>query len=203
MIKKWEFVPGAELEEAYALRSSLQDVVPRCQAIYLWRRQLSAPSGAIQDRSQFTDWLEQAMQAPTGEVRNQALSHFALLDHLTIRGQKLPAEKRKLLQKFTSKPENRKWLMQYVRSLAQFSPPLYCGETANLAQRTRDHVSGDTGFGQQVQDRSVPPWSELELAFCALGIARQGDDLRAKERRTLLEIVTTSFAVAGYVGRRG
>ena len=89
------------------------------------------------------------------------------------------------------------WLAHCVRSLAQFSSPLYCGETGNLAQRVRDHVSAETGFGQQVQHGKVPPWCELELAFHALGDAENDDDIKAKERRTLLEIVTTAFSVAG------
>ena len=204
MTRKWELLSGAEVEDAYVHQASLQDLIPACEAIYLWRRRLSVPTGAIHDGQEFMTWLEDAMQAPTGEIRNQHLSHFAQLERLTIRGQKLTPEKRRLLERFAGRPKMRKWLAHYVRSLAQFSPPLYCGETGNLAQRTRDHVSADTGFGKQVLQRKVPPWSELELAFYALGDdAAKDDDLRAKERRTLLEIVTTSFSVAGYVVRRG
>ena len=203
MTRKWEFLSGEEVEDSYLHQTSLQDLVPSCEAIYLWRRRLSVPRGAIHDGPGFMAWLENAMQAPTGEIRNQHLSHFALLEYLTIRGQKLTPEKRRLLARFAGRPKMRKWLAHYVRSLAQFSPPLYCGETGNLAQRVRDHVSAETGFGQQVQHRRVPPWCELELAFYALGDADNDDDLKAKERRTLLEIVTTAFSVAGYVVRRG
>ena len=203
MTRKWEILSGAEVEDVYVHQASLQDLIPACEAIYLWRRRLSVPKRAIHDGEEFMAWLEDAMQAPTGEIRNQHLSHFALLEHLTIRGQKLTPEKHRLLAKFASRPRMRKWLAHYVRSLAQFSPPLYCGETGNLAQRTRDHVSAETGFGRQVQGQKVPPWSELELAFYTLGDAVKDDDLHAKERRTLLEIVTTSFSVAGYVVRRG
>lgn len=203
MTRRWEFLSGAEVEDSYVHQASLQDLVPACEAIYLWRRRLSVPSRAIHDGPEFMAWLEDAMQAPTGEIRNQHLSHFALLEHLTIRGQGLTPEKRRLLARFAGRPRTRKWLAHYVRSLAQFSPPLYCGETGNLAQRTRDHVSAETGFGQQVLHGKVPPWSELELAFYSLGDSGKDEDIKAKDRRTLLEIVTTTFSVAGYVVRRG
>lgn len=203
MNRKWEFVSGAEIEDAYVHQTAMGDLVPACEAIYLWRRRLSAPNPAIHDGAKFMDWLDDAMQAPTGEIRNQHLSHFARLDHLTIRGQGLTSDKRRLLGRIAKRPKTRQWLTHYIRSLAQFSPPLYCGETTNLAQRIRDHVSAETGFGSQVLPQTAPPWSDLELAFFALGESESEDSLRAKERRTLLEIITTSFSVAGYVARRG
>ena len=203
MTWKWEFVSGGEIEDTYIRQASLHDLVPDCEAIYLWRRELSAPGSALRDGTAFTRWLDSTMQVPTGEVCGQPLSHFVMLDQLTIQGRGLTPEKRRQLASFTNRPTARRWLARYIRSLSQFSPPLYCGETSDLVQRTRDHVGGETGFGQRVQQNKAPPWRELELAYYVLSDSRNDDDLRAKQRRTLLEVVTTSFAVAGYVARRG
>ena len=203
MTRKWEFVSGGELEDTYIRQAFLQDLVPTCEAVYLWRRRLGAPSSALRDGDEFIRWLDSTMQVPTGEVRDQPLSHFVRLDQLTIQGRGLTVEKRRQLAAFTARPKMRRWLAHYIGSLRQFSPPLYCGETSDLAQRTRDHLGAETGFGQRVQQKKAPAWRELELAYYELGESRSDDDLRAKERRTLLEVVTTAFAVAGYVARRG
>lgn len=206
MTTGWEFVPGADVQDAYVRQSPLSDLIPVCEAIYLWRRHLTVPTAAVRDSRRFVEWLDNAMQVPTGEVLNQHLSHFAILDRLTIRGQGLTPTKRQQFGEWMSSPKARRRLARYVNGLTQFSPPLYCGETANLVQRTHDHLSAETLFGQRVQDGLVPSWSELELAFYSLG---QTDDTQhnekpaAKNRRTLLELVTTAFSVAGYVSRRG
>ena len=100
-------------------------------------------------------------------------------------------------------PRHRHFLAKYVRTLWQFAPPLYCGETGNLRNRSREHVTGETGFGRRVLAREVPPWRDLELGYLILGDARADDDLRASQRRRLLEVVATSLLVAGYVDRRG
>ena len=140
MTWKWEFVSGGEIEDTYIRQASLHDLVPDCEAIYLWRRELSAPGSALRDGTAFTRWLDSTMQVPTGEVCGQPLSHFVMLDQLTIQGRGLTPEKRRQLASFTNRPTARRWLARYIRSLSQFSPPLYCGETSDLVQRTRDHV---------------------------------------------------------------
>ena len=201
--RTWEFVSGADIEYAYLNQASLQELLPQCEAIYLWRRRFSPTSAAIHDGAHFIQWLEGAMQAPTAEVTNQQLAHFAVLDRLTIRGQGLTPTKRQLLARLAAKPQTRQWLVRYVHTLGQFSPPLYCGETAKLAQRVKDHVSAETGFGRHVHEGALPAWSDLELAFHALRPAAKHDELRAKERRTLVETITTAFTVSGYVARPG
>ncbi|MDE2822092.1 MAG: hypothetical protein OXK79_01130, partial [Chloroflexota bacterium] len=91
-----------------------------------------------------------------------------------------------------------------LHNLSQVTPPLYCGETANLVERTRSHLSGDTGFGQRLQDpASQLSWSDLELAFYRLDRIQIRNDMRATEFRTLLELITTAFSVAPHVSRRG
>ena len=203
MLPKWSFVSGLEMEEIYDREGSLSDVLPPQAALYLWRRVLRVPPRKLRDREAFARWLDQTMQVPAGEVENQRLSHFAVLDRLALQGRGLTASKKRDLVAFLSAPARRRWLERYLRSLGQFAPPLYCGETANLSARTEEHLAGDTRFGRQVMDGRVSPWSELEIGYFLVEDIQPEDEGRAKEVRTLLEMITTSFAVAGYVSRRG
>ena len=100
---------------------------------------------------------------------------------------------------------DRERFAQYLHDfVGQFVPPLYCGETENLAQRTQDHLSGETAFGHQVlhQELSVS-WSDLDLVFYPLDRIQPQPPTRARDYRKLLELVSTAFSLAGYVSRRG
>lgn len=199
---EWCFASGEEIEDACDRGVALSDL-PASEAIYLWRRRSSPSKRALRDGPEFVRWLEEAMLVPGGEVRDQPLGHFAMLDRLTLRARTLPADKRRLLVLASREPRHRHFLAKYVRTLWQFAPPLYCGETGNLRNRSREHVTGETGFGRRVFAGEVPPWRDLELGYLILGDARAEDDLRASQRRRLLEVVATSLVVAGYVDRRG
>ena len=202
MTLAWSFASGEEIEDACDRGVALSDL-PASEAIYLWRRRSSPPPRALRDGSEFVRWLEEAMRLPGGEVRDQPLGHFALLNHLTLRARALPADKRRLLVRASREPRHRQFLAKYVSTLWQFAPPLYCGETGNLRHRSREHITGETGFGRRVLAGETPPWRDLELGYLTLGTARAEDDLGASQRRRLLEVVATSLVVAGYVDRRG
>ena len=203
MLAKWSFLAGADLEELHVKQRPLSELLPSSPAIYLWRRLPVVPYPALRDSKAFADWLDDAMQVPTGEVRDRRLSHFAIINHLTLQSQGLTDTKKRQLATLVSTPKRRRWLADYIRQLRCFSPPLYCGETGNLATRTKEHLSGETGFGQQVRDGRLPSWSNIELAYYSLDKVQPKNELHAKELATLLELITTAFAVAGYVSRRG
>ena len=199
---QWDFASGDDIEDACNRGVVLSDL-PASEAVYLWRRRSSPPRRALRDGPEFVRWLEEAMLVPGGEIRDQPLGHFATLDRLTLRARALPSDKRRLLVHASREPRHRHFLANYVRTLWQFAPPLYCGETGNLRNRSREHVIGETGFGRRVATGQVPPWRDLELGYLILGDARSADDLSASQRRRLLEVVATSLVVAGYVERRG
>ena len=204
MTPRWEFVSGADLEDAYVRQIPLSELVPDSAAIYIWRRLLRVPPDALQSSEALMTWLEDAMQAPKAEVHNRRLSHFAVLDQLTIRGAGMTQTKKQQFGPLTSTYKAREWFAKYVQSVSGFSPPLYCGETADLSQRTRDHLSGDTHFGKRITTNTVEAtWSDLELGFCNLETLRFRTEERATKLRQLLELVTTAFALSGYVSRRG
>ena len=204
MMPAWEFVPGSDLEEAYLSQAPLSELVPKCGAIYLWRRLVRAPPGVLRSSEAFVKWLDASMTLPTADVRDQRLSHFAFLDRLTIRGSGFTPTKHQQFGSLMDKRKAREWLAGYIQDVGRFSPPIYCGETANLAQRVRDHLSGETGFGRLVDQGEISAsWSTLELAFYNLDRLQGRDEERASEVRKLLELVTTAFSVSGYVSRRG
>ena len=204
MTPRWEFVSGADLEDAYVRQTPLSELVPDSSAIYVWRRLLQVPPSALRSSDALMTWLNGAMQAPNAEVHDRRLSHFAVLDQLTIRGSGITQTKKQQFGPLASTSKARDWLAKYVQSVGRFSAPLYCGETADLSQRTRDHLSGETGFGQRIKRGTVEAsWSNLELGFCSLATLRFPTEERATELRQLLELVTTAFALSGYVSRRG
>ena len=199
----WETVSGLDLQDAYVRQIPLSDFVPKTAAIYLWRRALQVPREALGSSASFREWLNTAMQAPIAEIRGQRISHFAVIDQLTFRSPGFTPTKQRHFELMTSL-KTREWLAKYVQDVGQFAPPLYCGETANLNERTREHLSGETGFGQRLQ--RVEPclsWPDLDLVFYDLSQLRVRPETRARDLRRLLELITTAFSVAGYVSRRG
>lgn len=203
MVTKWDSVHGTELEELYVKGRPMADLVPPSPAVYLWRHAPQVPYDALHDSTTFAEWLDRTMQVPTGEIKDQRLSHFAMLNHLTLQSPGLTDIKKQQLVDIVSTPKRRSWLANYVRQLRQFSPPIYCGETTDLSKRTKEHLSGETGFGHDVRAQRVPPWSALELRYYPLDRVQPKDEVRAREFSTLLELITTAFAVAAYVSRRG
>ena len=204
MASGWELVSGVDLHDAHVRQNRLSDFLPDTGAIYVWRRALRVPREALGTSAGFRRWLDSAMQVPIADVRDQRLSHFAVLDRLTLRGRGFTVTKHEQFTPLMDSRERREWLARYIQSLAQFTPPLYCGETTNLVERTRAHLSGDTGFGQRLQDSaSALTWSDLELAFYRLERIQIRNETLAREFRTLLELMTTAFSLAPYVSRRG
>ena len=204
MASGWEIVSGVDIHDAYVRQAPLSDVVPNTSAIYVWRRALRPPREALRTTAGFKHWLDSTMQMPIAEVRNQRLSHFAVLDRLTLRSAGFTGTKHEQFTPLIHSRQRRDWLARYLQTLAQFTPPLYCGETANLPKRTRAHLSGETGFGQRIHDSaSTLSWPDLDLSFYRLQPLQIRNETRARELRTLLELITTAFSLAPHVSRRG
>ena len=207
MPSEWELVFGSDLQDAYVRQTPLSDFLPKTAAIYLWRRALRVPREALSSTRAFTQWLDNAMRTPIAEVHEHRLSHFAVVDRLTLRSPGFTAIKRQQFGPLIDSPKARRWLAKYLQDLAPFTPPLYCGETENLAERTRAHFSAETGFGQRIQriqrQEFGISWSDLDLAFYPLDRLQFRQETRATDLRKLLELVSTAFSVAGYVSRRG
>ena len=204
MPSRWEIVSGLDLNDAYARQDNLADLVPDAPAIYLWRRALHVPRVARTNSHAFTKWLNAAMRAPIAEVRNHRLSHFAVVDRLTIRGATFTPTKLRQFDPLMTTRKKRDWLAGFIGDLSPLTPPLYCGETSNLMQRTREHLSGETGFSQRIKEPDLNfSWSDLDLVFFRLDHLQLKDDAQRSNLRKLLELMTTAFGIAGHVSRRG
>ena len=205
MAKQWDLVSGRDLQDSHVRQSPLSEYLPDTAAIYFWRRALRVPRSALSSHKAFAQWLDIAMQAPIAKIRDHRASHFAVVDLLTIRSSGLTTTKQQHFPSLMATRGDRQRFAQYLHDfVGQFVPPLYCGETENLAQRTQDHLSGETAFGQQLlnQELSVS-WSDLDLVFYPLDRIQPQPSTRARDYRKLLELVSTAFSLAGYVSRRG
>ena len=163
------------------------------------------PPDSLRDPDRFARWIQEAIKVPLGEVRNKSLGHFAFMDRLSIRSGGLTPDKQEALRQLSAQKKQRAWLGRFMKSIGEFTPPLYCGETSDLPARVRDHLAGDSGFGTKITDSVFLSWSDLELLYYPFGPAHGEDEAgaRSKTRRTLLEFLATSLTLSGYVDRRG
>lgn len=200
----WESASGRELRTAVDRGEPLADLLDDCQAIYFWKRSLEPPIGIENDELAFENWVDCLLRVPLGTVGPRRLCHFATIDGVHVGGGGLTNEKRSALRRYIGSARWRKWLSRYFVDLSRSCPPVYVGESADLIRRVREHVAGETGFGQRIIESPDLDWADLRLEYAVLGPSRKHKDTsEAKARRRLLELMATDLALAGYVTRRG
>ena len=200
----WETVDGTDLYDAYTRHDSLSELLPESPAIYLWRRVCHVPPQALRTSEDFLSWLDDFVQLPSAEIVGRRLSHFAVLDKMSIRSPGITPTKRHQFHELMRDEGPRRWLMHYLQVVDAFAPPLYCGETSDLANRAREHIGGETAFGSRIQSQELKdPWSHLQLSFLQIKVTYGPKDKRTRQFRELLELITTALSIAGYVSRRG
>lgn len=201
----WETVAGDEIEDAVLRGQSAHDLVTPCEAIYLWRRCIVAPPRALQSRTPFMEWIDRTARIHFGVISQVALSHYINVDRLTVGGGNLSPDKVKTLKQWASQAEGRRLLAKFLSSTSQFLPPLYVGETINMAERAVQHVRYDTLFAEKLRDEIKLGWEDVALHYYCLGPQRNDsdDDVTRKSRRTLMEMILSRVGVAGCVTRLG
>lgn len=203
---KWHEVNGAELEEAAAGEESLEQILLPCQAVYVWRHACRVSPAVSKDPDLFYKWVNEHVSLPFGDVSSRRMSHFLEVEKLILRGAPLSNEKKKVLKNLVYQSKGRKWLSSFMNSnLAVFIPPLYVGESGNLPSRVRDHLNGQTGFGNKIIENRQLSFSDLTLSYFALGAVREDEDSSksVRDRRQLLEMILTNLTISGFVDRRG
>jgi len=191
-------VDGNELEERLATGDSIADLLPISPAIYLWRRNLKPPPGALASPSAFRNWIERVISVPLASVRRRELSHYAILEGLTLGGQGLSDEKKQTIEHLSAK--GRSYVAQFLQALAAELPSLYVGETQNLRERIASHVRGESGLKDVLVEDFGVSWRDVDLWFYELP---RGNDESAKPLRTLLETLATKLTLAPSVRRIG
>lgn len=202
-LRLWHSVLGSELDRAFNRNEPLSDILSTGPAIYIWRRNLNPPIHVIQNPQRMNAWLSEALAQRYTEIPAADMAHFIHIHGVSVGGDNLSLRKEKTLKDALLKRENREWLREFVRSLTEFSPPLYVGEADSLSTRIRDHLRGDTNFADMLQNKLGLSWNKLILCYCPLDgqtCAESGSD---KDWRTLLEMIATVFGLAGCTARPG
>lgn len=91
--------------------------------------------------------------------------------------------------------------MGAFESIASLAPPLYVGETDNLARRAKEHLGFKTDFSITLRDTLGLSWVDCDLLYCVIPKEFLGSD--PKERRTLIELLVARLTVAGCTSRPG
>src|SRR5687768_12008685 len=95
---QWEKVDGSELEERFATSDGVADLLPDGPAIYMWRRNLRPPPAVLVSPAAFRSWIDSAVAVPIACLKRRELSHYALLENLTLGGQALSEEKGRTIE---------------------------------------------------------------------------------------------------------
>lgn len=194
----WQRSRGEDLVELFR-EGSLDDDLPKCQAVYLWKWNLRPSPAHHLSAKPFARWLSALIASPNGRASNVRLSHFLHLSQLELRGGRLSDTKVRALEQFLASPGNRGWMKRFLNELAPLSVGLYVGETMNLSARVRQHLEGDTDFGILVSEHPLLAWENLDLHFCDLG----PQSSESTEIRKTIEYITAVLTVAGFTQRPG
>jgi len=199
----WDSISGAELERAFLREEPLSDLLHEDQAIYLWRRNLTAPSHVIHDAGSMVDWLMECLSTPAAEVPAMDIAHFLHLKGISVGGGSLTDVKRSTLKELLEPVQGRQWLSGLLESLSAFAPPLYVGETDNLARRARQHLREETDFAKILLAKLKLSWVNLDLWYTPIPGALSGSGTSGKAYRTLIEMLTAHLVIAGCTSRPG
>lgn len=202
----WSTISGRDLRIAQdrgELGSS--GLVDSCEAVYAWRRSVDFPDPVSADASDFVETVKKYTLRPYGAIRDNRPCHFIKFGSISLSPAEWSADKLANLTKFCAASKRRRWLVEYIKQVESIAPPLYVGETRNLLQRTREHMTAETGFGAMVAADEHWSWDDLSLHYIALGQSVAGDEEsdRGRPVRQLLETIATDLGVAGFVRRRG
>lgn len=201
----WYRVPGSEIEDSLDRGDPVDDLVPECQAVYVWKRSLLPPAGAANSPSTFVEWIDRVLKTPSAVVAEHSLSHFARLNRLEVGGGGLSDQKHQTLQSLATSPQHRKLIIKYIKNLDHYLPALYVGETNNLVRRTKQHLNSETDFAVMLEEELGLIWADVDLHYWPLAeaIPRSEEDESVREIRTLLELMAARATIAGCATRPG
>ena len=197
----WQSVLGIDLERNYVGDEKMAQSVPPASAVYAWKRSFRAPRGLASDPVSLARWLAETTKTPSAILPQKELSHYLLLHGLSIGGAALSEAKLQTLEEWVKEVKCRRWLLEVMESIGALAPPLYVGETDNLARRVKDHLGYKTDFSITLRDKLKLSWQDCELWYCLL--PEELITVSPKERRTLIELVVARLTVAGCTSRPG
>jgi hypothetical protein len=188
----WDQVSGSDLAELFQSGDSLEILLPRVAAIYMWKLRLADDRLVVQNPRQTLRQLIKLATTPQGRTRALSASHGLVSMGVELCGGGLPTPKVQALGKFLEQPKNNRWMINYLRNLEQHLPALYVGESGNLPKRIREHLSGSTDFGQIVVNEPRLDWRGLNLYYMSMGPPAQSDNPVRKSMEYLTAVLTVS-----------
>lgn len=197
----WQTISGVELERAYVGSERMTEIVPDTSAVYAWKRKFRPPAGILSDPVALAAWIATAVKTPSAILPQRELSHYLLLHGISIGGAPLTDDKLDTLNVWATEPKSRRWLVSMVESIELLAPPLYIGETDNLARRVKDHLRNSTDFSLMLRDKLNLQWKDCELLYCS--VPDEFLLIDAKARRTLVELIVARLTIAGCTSRPG
>ena len=196
----WKSELGEDLVSELEITNNLKSILPNSPAIYLWKLRITPTPAQSASPISYTSWLTDLCSTPLGRVISKPLSHYLRLNDLELRGRGLPDEKKAFFLDFLSTRPARMWMTQFLRGLNQHIPALYVGETDQLANRAKQHITGESDFGQQIIDTMNVTWQQLELYYAPV---KHPNEERATTARRSFEYITACLTIAGFTNRPG
>ena len=139
----------------------MSEIVPPKSAIYAWKRNFRPSPDLAADPVSLAEWIAETTKSPAASIPARELSHYLLLHGISIGGAPLTEAKLQTLKSWTSEPRSRRWLMDLIESIRMLAPPLYVGESDNLARRVKEHLGLRTDFSL---------YSQQETQTCLAGL---------------------------------
>ena len=184
----WKVIHAAELGDALE-SSTLGQLVPRQPAVYLWRRKFIAPSSCRSSQEACQEWVKHVVGPPAATLTRRQLSHCVWTNGLQIGGGELTREKQQTLEDVSVQSERRRFLIDYIEALTEFTTPIYVGQAVDLRKRITQHLKGDTGLYEYVTGQLRLSWDDLELRYLIVSSSTHlSEDARLLLQ--LLELVT-------------
>lgn len=188
---RWIQIYGTDLIDAIS-DSTLGDLIPKSAGIYLWRRRLQIDPSILSDSDVIGAWLEAECRKPMAILSEKRINYSATWLGMRIGGGQLTSDKKGALIKAASSGRKREHLSSFIASLNAYTPPLYVGESNNLAKRVKDHLSGETRLEAYVRGKLGLRWQDLELNYLKLTDASELSD-NVKSYQQLLEYIAQTI----------
>jgi hypothetical protein len=199
-VSLWKSELGEDLVNELEVTNNLKSILPNSPAIYLWKLRITPTPAQSASPITYTSWLNDLCSTPLGRVISKPLSHYLQLNDLELRGRGLPDHKQAFFLEFLSTRPGRIWMTKFLRGLNEHIPALYVGETDQLATRTKQHLTGESDFGQQIIGTMDLTWRQLEIYYAPVTHANEE---RATAARRSFEYITACLTVAGFTNRPG
>ena len=144
---------------ANGLRSDGAEEVPAVAGVYVWRRILNVPSMLRQSRNDLANQIRKQAECPVAVFAEVKLSTNLAMETTGIRPSYILLGKVKVgsAQVQEAKiPNDLQECCEFAdalsASLQLFGPVVYVGQSKNLRARVRQHMSGQTGLVERLQE---------------------------------------------------